>query len=103
MPAYRKPLRRKKQSLGYLCEDLNKQLSRLRDWNDEGQIDQEMLDQAARLIAEICGLDLGIESRLNTLQYCFGEMRIHLLEGTAEYLKVDECIAQIQEFLDWGL
>ena len=102
MPAYREPLRRKKQSLVYLCEDLTRKLAKLRDWSDQDQIDLEMLDQAAQLIAEVSGLDIGVERRLNDLQYCLGEIRIHLWEDSAEYLQVEDCIAQIQDFLDWN-
>lgn len=102
MPAYREPIRRKKQSLSYLCEDLNRKVARLRDWNDQDQIDQLMLDQAAALIAEVSGLDIGIERRLNDLQYCLGEIQIHLWEDSPEYFQVDDCISQIQDFLDWG-
>ena len=101
MPAYREPLRRKKQSLGYLCEDLSRKLAKLRDWNDQDQIDQHMLDQAAELIAEVSGLDIGIERRLNDLQYYLGEMKIHLWEESIESMQLDDCIAQIQDFLDW--
>jgi len=101
MPAYREPLRRKKRSLGYLCEDLNRKLSKLRDWNDEGQIDEDLLDQAGELIAGVSALDIGIETRLNELQYCLGEMRIHLWEDSIEFMQIDDCIAQIQDFLDW--
>jgi hypothetical protein len=103
MPAYREPLRRKKQSLGYLCEDLARKLAKLRDWNDQGELEQDLLDQAGDLISEIAGLDIGIERRLNDLQYCFGEMQIHLWEGCVEYMQIDDCIAQIQDFLDWDL
>jgi hypothetical protein len=103
MQAYREPLRRKKQSLGYLCEDLNKKLAKLRDWNDEDQIDGDMLDKAVRLTAEVAGLDIGIERRLNDLQYCLGEMQIHLWEESIESIQLDDCIAQIQHFLDWDL
>lgn len=102
MPAYREPLRRKKQSLGYLCEDLTRKLVKLRDWNDQDQIDQRMLDQAAKLIAEVSGLDLGIERRLNDLQYCLGEMQIHLWDESIESVQIDDCISQIQDFLDWS-
>jgi hypothetical protein len=102
MPADREPLRRKKQSLGYLCEDLNRKLAKLRDWNDHDQIDQHMLDQAAELIAEVSGLDIGIERRLNDLQYCLGEIRLHLCEESIESMQLDDCIAQIQDFLDWN-
>jgi hypothetical protein len=103
MPAYREPISRKKQSLGYLCEDLNSKLTKLRDWNDQDQIDMQMLDQAGELIAEVSGLDIGIERRLNDLQYCLGEIRIHLWGDSAEYLQVEDCIARIQDFLDWSL
>ena len=103
MPAYREPLRRKKQSLGYLCEDLSRKLAKLRDWNDQDQIDQHMLDQAVELIAEVSGLDIGIERRLNDLQYLLGEMQIYLWEDSIEYLQIDDCIAQTQDFLDWDL
>lgn len=101
MPAYREPLRRKKQSLGYLCEDLSRKLVKLRDWNDEGQVDEGMLDQAVELIAQVSGLDIGIERRLNDLQYCLGEMQTHLWEESIESMQLDDCIAQIQHFLDW--
>jgi hypothetical protein len=101
MPAYREPLSRKKRSLGYLCEDLTKKFSTLRDWNDEDQIDEELLDQAVELITEVSGLDIGIEKRLNDLQYCLGEIRIHLWEDSAEHLQIDDCLCQIQDFLDW--
>lgn len=103
MPGYREPLNRKKQSLSYLCEDLNRKLSKLRDWNNDDQIDGDMLDQAANLTSEIAGLDVGIERRLNDLQYCLGEIRAHLWEDSTEYLQIDDCIAQIQNFLDWDL
>lgn len=103
MPAYREPLRRKKQSLGYLCEDLNTKLDKLRDWNDQDQMDQHMLDQAAKLIAEVSVLDIGIERRLNDLQYCLGEIQIHLWEESIESMQINDCIVQIQDFLDWGL
>lgn len=102
MLEYREPLRRKKQSLGYLCEDLTRKLVKLRDWNDQDQIDQRMLDQAAKLIAEVSGLDLGIERRLNDLQYCLGEMQIHLWDESIESVQIDDCISQIQDFLDWS-
>lgn len=103
MSPYREPVRRKKQSLGYLCEDLNRKLSKLRDWNNDDQIDGDRLDQAVSLITEVSGLDIGIERRLNDLQYCLGEVRVHLLEDSAECLLLDDCIAQIQDFLDWGM
>jgi hypothetical protein len=101
MPAYREPLRRKKQSLAYLCEDLNRKFAKLRDWNDENQIDGDVLDQVVRLTEEVAGLDIGIASRLNDLQYCLGEVQIYLWEDSIEYLQIDDCIAQIQDFLDW--
>lgn len=102
MPAYREPLRRKKQSLSYLCEDLNRKLAKLRDWNDEGEVDEEILDQAVELIAEVSGLDIGTEGCLNKLQYLLGDMQLYLWEDSIEYLQLDDCIAQIQDFLDWG-
>ena len=101
MPAYREPLRSKKQSLGYLCEDLNRKLAKLRDWNDQDQIDEYILDQAVEMVAEVSSLDIGIERRLNDLQYCLGEMQIHLWEEGIESMQLDDCIAQIQDFLDW--
>ena len=103
MPAYQEPRLRMKQSLGYLCEDLIRKLTKLRDCNDEGQIDPEMLDQAVELVTEVSSLDLGIERRLNDLQYCLGEVQIYLWEGSGQYLQVEDCIAQIQDFLDWAL
>ena len=102
MKPYREPVSRKKQNLGYLCEDLERKIAKLRDWNDQDQIDQHMLDQAAELIAEVSGLDIGIERRLNDLQYCLGEMKIHLWEESIESMQLDDCIAQIQDFLDWN-
>jgi len=101
MRPYPEPLKLKKVSLGYLCEDLNRKLSKLRDWNDEDPVDGDMLDQAFRLTTEIAGLDIGIEKRLNDLQYCLGEMKVHLWEDCSEYLQLDDCIARIQDFLDW--
>ena len=101
MTAYREPLRRKKQSLGYLCEDLNRKLAKLRDWNDENQIDGDMLEQAVKLTSEVAGLDIGIERCLNDLQYCLGEIQIHLWEDSAEYIQIDACVCAIQDFLDW--
>jgi hypothetical protein len=103
MPVNREPLRRKKQSLGYLCEDLNRKLARLSDWSEEGQVDQGALDQALQLTAEIALLDIGVERRLNDLQYCLGGIQIYLREDSIEYLYLDDCIAQIQEFLDWTI
>lgn len=101
MPAYREPLNRKKQSLGYLCEDLTRKIATLREWTIDGQIDEDMLDQAAELLFELSQLDIGFDRRLNDLQYCLGEVRVHLMEESAEWLQVDNCIAQIQDFLDW--
>jgi hypothetical protein len=103
MNSYRESRGIKKRSLGYLCEDLIRKLTKLRDCNDEGQIDPEMLDQALELVIEVSGLELGIERRLNDLQYCLGEVQIYLWEGSDEYLRVEDCIAQIQDFLDWAL
>jgi hypothetical protein len=87
--------------LGYLCEDLTRKFAMLRDWNDQDQIDEYILDQAVEMIAEVSSLDIGIERRLNDLQYCLGEMQIYLWEDSIEYLQLDDCIAQIQDFLDW--
>jgi hypothetical protein len=97
----REPISRKKQNLGYLCEDLERKIAKLRDWNDEEEVDTYLLDEANSLISEISSLDLGFELRLNDLQYCLGEMQIYLWDGSEHYLLIDECIAQIQEFLDW--
>jgi hypothetical protein len=98
---YREPLRRKKQSLAYLCEDLNRKLSQLIDWNDQNQLDGDMLNQVVWLIAEVSVLDIGIERGLNDLQYCLGEIQIHLWEGSDEYNQIDACLCKIQDFLDW--
>jgi hypothetical protein len=97
----REPISRKKQNLGYLCEDLERKIAKLRDWNDEEEVDTYLLDEANSLISEISSLDLGFELRLNDLQYCLGEMQIYLWDGSEHYLLIDDCIAQIQEFLDW--
>jgi hypothetical protein len=101
MSAYSEPMSRKKRNLGYLCEDLERKIAKLRDWNDEDDVETYRLDEAYSLISEIAGLDLGFELRLNDLQYCLGEMQIYLWDGSEHYLLIDECIAQIQEFLDW--
>jgi hypothetical protein len=101
LSAYREPISRKKQNLGYLCEDLERKITKLRDWNDEDHVETYRLDEATGLISEIAGLDLGFEVRLNDLQYCLGEMQMHLWDGSEHYLLIDECIAQIQHFLDW--
>jgi hypothetical protein len=102
LPAYREPLSKKKQSLGYLCQDLEQKISKLRDWNDNDDVETYRLDEANGLISEIAALDLGFEIRLNDLQYCLGEMQMHLWDGSEPYLLIDECTAQIQEFLDWS-
>ena len=101
MSAYREPLSKKTQNLGYLCEDLERKIAKLRDWNDDGDVENYRLDEANNLISEIAALDLGFEIRLNDLQYCLGEMQMYLWDGSEQYLLIDECIAQIQEFLDW--
>jgi hypothetical protein len=101
MAEYHEPLSRRKQSLGYLCEDLNRKLSKLRDCNDQDQIDRDMLDHAFGVISEVAALDIGIERRLNYLQYCLGEMQVHLWEDSIEYMEIYNCIARIQDFLDW--
>jgi hypothetical protein len=88
------------QSLAYLCEDLIIRLRKLRDWNDEGQVDEEILDQAVELITAVAELDIGFESLLDQLQYLLGEMQIHLWDESIEYLQIDGCIGSIQEFLD---
>ena len=102
MPAYREPISRKKQNLGYLYEDLERKIAKLRDWNYEGDVENSRLDEANNLISEIAGLDLGFKIRLNDLQYCLGEMQMYLWDGSEQYLLIDECIAQIQECLDWS-
>ena len=102
MSAYREPISKKKQNLGYLCEDLERKIAKLRDWNDDGDVETYRLDEANSLISEIAALDLGFEIRLNDLQYCLGEMQMYLWDGSEQSLLIDECIAQIQEFLDWS-
>ena len=82
MPAYREPMSRKKQNLGYLCEDLERKVAKLRDWNDEVEVEIYRLDEANGLISEISFLDLGFEKRLNDLQYCLGEMQMYLWDGS---------------------
>jgi cob(I)alamin adenosyltransferase len=101
LTAYREPISRKKQNLGYLCEDLERKITKLRDWNDEDDVESYRLDEANSLISEIAALDLGFELRLNDLQYCLGEMQIHLFDGSEHYILIDECITHIQDFLDW--
>ncbi len=102
MSAYREPLSKKKQNLGYLCEDLKRKIAKLRDWNVENDVETYHLVEANSLISKIAALDLGFEIRLNDLQYCLGEMQMHLWDGSEQSLLIDECIAQIQEFLDWS-
>lgn len=101
MSAYREPISRKKQNLGYLCEDLERKVAKLRDWNDEDEVETYCLDEASSLISDIAALDLGFELGLNDLQYCLGEMQIYLWDRSEHYLLIDVCVAQIQEFLDW--
>ncbi len=101
LSAYREPISRKKQNLGYLCEDVNRKIAKLRDWNDENDLEPNQIDAATSLVCEIACLDLGFELKLNDLQYCFGEMQVYLWEGSEQYFLIEECIAQIQEFLDW--
>jgi len=101
LSAYREPISKKKQSLGYLCEDLERKIAKLRDWNDEHEVETYRLDEANSLISEIAALDLGFELRLNDLHYCLGEMQIYLWDRSEHYLLIGECISQIQEFLDW--
>ena len=101
MSAYREPISKKKQNLGYLCEDLVRKLSKLRGMSDEDKVEPYRLEEAKVLISEVLAQDLGFELKLNDLQYCLGEMQVHLWEGSEQYLLIDECIAQIQEFLDW--
>jgi len=103
MPAYREPLARKKLSLGYLCEDLEQKLSKLRGWDEFHQVDENQLDEVLALTLEITFLDIGIESKLNNLQYLLGEMQMYMGDRSEHYQRIDECIAQIQEFLDWEL
>lgn len=103
MPTNREPLARKKQSLGYLCEDLARKLDKLRGFDEIEKIDGSDLNQALSLAKEIFQLDIGFETRLNDLQYHLGEMRVHLWEGGEQYRIIDDCIAQIQHFLDWEL
>ena len=103
MPAHRESLARKKQSLGYLCEDLERKLTKLRGWDEVEQIEEQQLDEALVLAKEIAQLDIGFERRLNDLQYLLGEMQIYMWEWSDRYQRLDECIAQIQDFLDWDL
>ena len=103
MPAYREPLARKKLSLGYLCEDLEQKLSKLRGWDEFYEVDENQLDEALALNRQVALLDIGIERKLNDLQYLLGEMQMYMWDGSEHYQRIDECIAQIQEFLDWGL
>ena len=103
MGAFREPLARKKQSLGYLCEDLEQKLIKLRGWDENQDVDETELHDALALTREIALLDIGIERKLNDLQYRLGEMQIYMWEWSQQYQRIDECIAQIQEFLDWEL
>ena len=103
MPAHREPLARKKQTLGYLCVDLERKLSKLRGWDELDQLDDEQLDEVLHMATEISQLDIGFERRLNDLQYLLGEMQIYMWEQSDRYERIDECIAQIQDFLDWDL
>jgi hypothetical protein len=102
MPAFREPLARKKLSLGYLCEDLERKLVKLRGWDEIEQIDEQQLEDVLILARAIAKLDIGVERKLNDLQYLLGEMQIYLWEDSVEYLQLDDCIAQIQDYLDWG-
>jgi hypothetical protein len=70
--SYREPISKKKQNLGYLCEDLERKISKIRDWNDEDEVEPYRLNEANILISEIGFLDIGFEIRLNDLQYCLG-------------------------------
>jgi hypothetical protein len=103
MPAHREPLARKKQSLGYLCEDLERKLSKLRGWDEIEDVDERQLDEVLALAKEIAQLDIGFERKLNDLQYLLGEMQVYMWEWSGHYQRIDDCIAQIQDFLDWDL
>ena len=103
MPEYREPLARKKISLGYLCEDLEQKLTKLRGWDEFDEVDENQLHNVLALTREIAHLDIGVERKLNDLQYLLGEMQIYMWEWSQQYQRIDECIAQIQEFLDWEL
>jgi hypothetical protein len=103
MPAHRQSLARKKLSLGYLCEDLERKLVKLRGWDEMEQVDDQQLEEVLALVRAISQLDIGVERKLNDLQYLLGEMQIYMWEWSQQDQRIDECIAQIQDFLDWDL
>jgi hypothetical protein len=103
MPESREPFARKKLSLGYLCEDLEQKLVKLRGWDDIEQIGEQQLDEVLTLARAVAKLDIGVKRKLNDLNYLPGEMQIYLCEWGQQYQRIDECIAQVQDFLDWEL
>lgn len=95
---YRKPISRKKQDLGYLCEDVNRKIAKLRDWNDDKNLKPYQLDAATSLLREIACLDLGFEVKLNDLQYCFGEMQVYSWEGSEQNLLLTSASPEFRSF-----
>lgn len=91
----------RKQFLLQLCKNLSGKVANLREWKTERVIDEELLKQAENLALQTLSLDIGFEIRLNELQCCLGKIRVYLVEDSAHYLLVEDCIGQIQHFLDW--
>jgi hypothetical protein len=97
----REPFSRKKQTLNYLCDDLKGRVAKVRDLNGEGDVDIASLNHADDLISEVVLLDLGMEQYLNEIQYLFGGMQVSLWEWSTQYMLLEQCISEIQEFLDF--
>ena len=99
--AYREPHARKKQSLAYLCEDLELSLAKLHDWNNERELDSRDIDKALLIVRQLGQMDLGFLGELNRLQFLFGDMQEGLWEDSPEYELLDQSIELIQDFIDW--
>jgi hypothetical protein len=90
-----------RRDLTYLCEDLTKGLEKLLDSGELDEYQVEQATQAFEIAKGTNGLDIGAQSRLDSMQYILSEIQLELWEGDATNLKVQHMIDGIQVFIDW--
>jgi hypothetical protein len=91
----------KKRELGYLLEDLVKDLSKLPDEIYFGPFEQELIDEVNQKIELLANIQLGQAQVLDSIQYVLGELRVGLEEWERPYVRITKMIDDIQDYLDW--
>lgn len=91
----------KKRELGYLLEDLVKDLSKLPDEIFVGPFEQELIDEVNQKLELLANIQLGQAQVLDSIQYTLGELRVGLEEWEMAHVLITKMIDDIQDFLDW--